>query len=869
MKNLNLINYLKLSIKGFYLISLSLIILFVTGKSSFNKAYALENLSLDQEIVIANNNLTDQLNQGKLYYENGQYNLAISIWENVLSTFQETGDILNYSLTLRYLASAYDELGNLEKANQVINNSLNQLETITQDSTAKNQILAQVLSLKGKLELTQGKAENALNTWQKAEEIYILLNNKMGILGSKINQAQAYQSLGMYLNAKDILTEIKENLIQETDISFKIIGFKNLGTAYYLLGKLDDAENTLNEALILAQNNNYSEISGINLSLGNIYLERSKQTGKSEVNIIIKQASEYYQTAIDQTEDLTVKLKSELNLLNLLSHHQDLLILDTNELISKIESQINQLNLSRFSIETKVNFAQRLMEIKPINYQLKTAQILAQAVNNAQELQDQSSEAYAMGILGKLYYENGQIDQGLQLTENALKIAQGINTPYIIASLQIQLGKIYQEKGDKNKAISTYTTAVQTLQILRKDLVSDNPNLQFSFRENVEPVYRQLVELLLENPEQDHLKQARQIIEDLQLAELDNFFKDACLNKQVIENIDPRGAVIYPIILPQSLAVIVSFPNQPLFYHQIPLKQEEIKAKFIDLRTKINPFSPNQELLKISQEIYQLIIAPMEQNLQDNNIKTLVFVLDGVMRNVPMSVLHDGEQYLIEKYSIASTPGLQLIAPKTLDKEQLRLLLGALSKETLTFPSLPNIAREAEQISQQNPSELLLNEEFTNHNLQALIRQLPYPVVHLATHGQFSSNINETFIVSWNDTIGVEALEEMIKGRDFTQSAPIEMLVLSACQTASGDERAALGLAGIAVRSGARSTLASLWSVSDNSTAELMVKFYENLNNPNLNKAEALRQAQLTLLHSPEYKKPYYWSSFVLIGNWL
>ena len=263
------------------------------------------------------------------------------------------------------------------------------------------------------------------------------------------------------------------------------------------------------------------------------------------------------------------------------------------------------------------------------------------------------------------------------------------------------------------------------------------------------------------------------------------------------------------------------------------------------------------------------MIAPIEQNLQDNNIKTLAFVLDGVMRNVPMSVLHDGEKYLIEKYSIALTPGLQLLEPKSLDVENLRLLLGALSKSTLTFDSLPNVQIEVEQITQQNPNEVLLNEEFTDENLQTLIRQLPYPVIHLATHGQFSSNIDETFIVSWNKIIGVTALEEIIKGRDFNQSTPIEMLVLSACQTASGDERAALGLAGIAVRSGARSTLASLWSISDNSTAKLMVEFYKNLNNPNLNKAEALRQAQLTLLYSPAYKKPYYWSSFVLIGNWL
>jgi CHAT domain-containing protein len=142
-------------------------------------------------------------------------------------------------------------------------------------------------------------------------------------------------------------------------------------------------------------------------------------------------------------------------------------------------------------------------------------------------------------------------------------------------------------------------------------------------------------------------------------------------------------------------------------------------------------------------------------------------------------------------------------------------------------------------------------------------------VVHLATHGSFGSTPEDTFILTWDEKINAKELEMLLESRETQNSVPIELLVLSACQTASGDHKAVLGLAGIAVRSGARSTLASLWRVQDRSTAQLMVAFYQALSQPGVSKAEALRQAQLQLLSDPQYAHPFFWSAFILIGNWL
>ena len=179
------------------------------------------------------------------------------------------------------------------------------------------------------------------------------------------------------------------------------------------------------------------------------------------------------------------------------------------------------------------------------------------------------------------------------------------------------------------------------------------------------------------------------------------------------------------------------------------------------------------------------------------------------------------------------------------------------------------LLRNTHKIRSQIPSSILLNKEFTSTALQSRINSLPFPVVHLATHGQFSSKPEETFIIAADGPIYVNQFNNLVRTVEQNRPEAIELLVLSACQTATGNERAALGIAGIAFQAGARSTIASLWNLDDESTAILMSKFYQELANNKLTKAEALRRAQVTLLQNPKYKRPRYWAPYVLLGNWL
>jgi CHAT domain-containing protein len=277
----------------------------------------------------------------------------------------------------------------------------------------------------------------------------------------------------------------------------------------------------------------------------------------------------------------------------------------------------------------------------------------------------------------------------------------------------------------------------------------------------------------------------------------------------------------------------------------------------------------DRERLPLFNQLYDWLVQPIEAELAASEIKTLVFALDGSLKSLPMAALYDGENYLIEKYSVALTPSLQILEPQPLSRTPIKVLVGGLSEAKQNFPPLPGVKSEVQQIQAEIPAQVLLNQQFTSDALQEEISAASFPVVHLATHGQFSSDAEDTFILAWDDRVNVKELGEVLQVREERERQPIELLVLSACQTAAGDKRAALGIAGVAVRSGARSTLATLWSVDDQSTAMLMVKFYQELAQANVTKAEALRQAQLALLQQSRFRHPYYWSPFVLLGNWL
>lgn len=808
------------------------------------------------------------LERGKQQYESGQYDAALHLWQQAAQAYENQGDRINQAICLNYLSLVHQELGNRKQAEQAIEMGLGLLKTLSQPTSNQTLILAQLLNSHGKLQFAQGKTEAALATWQTAERTYASVKDAAGVLGSKINQAQALQVLGFVRRAETILQVASQELQSQPDSALKIAGFRNLGTVLLMLGKVNQAEIELNNSLAIAQRLHLPfEVAANSLSLANT----ARTMGNSQ-----KALQLYLQTATTAPTSL-LRLQAKVNQLSLFIETDQ--NVQAQALMREIQPQLATLTPSRAGIYVQVNWAGSVLRAyqkwRMDDPSLKqTAVQLANTIQQARQLQDARAESFALGQLGSLYEQTKQQAEAKNLTTQALAIAKAANSPDLAYRWQWQLGRLLKQENDRSGAIIAYREATAILQSLRSDLVAMSPEVQFSFREMVEPVYRELVSLLVEGdtPSEMELQQARQAIEALQLAEIENYIRSACLQAQQtqIEQADASAAIIYPIILADRLTVILSLPGQPLSSYSSLLAKEEIQSTVDQTLESFNPLIGDQQRLRLSQQLYNWLIRPAEAQLSAQQIKTLVFVLDGKLRSLPIAALYDGKQYLIEKYSVAITPGLKLLGPqKPLAKDKMGVLVGALAEARQGFPALPGVVSESQAIASKLTSKLLINQTFTQTELKHYVQENDSPLVHLATHGQFSSNLEKTFILTWDNRLTIEGVRDLLKSRSEMNIQPIELLILSACETAEGDDRAALGLAGLAVRSGARSTLASLWAVNDLSTAELMIKFYQSLTQEGLSKAEALRQSQLEILHNSQYRHPYYWAPFILVGNWL
>lgn len=797
--------------------------------------------------------------KGKQYYQQGQYSQAADILQQSILGFSQQGDIVNQAIALSNLSLVLQQLGQGEPAEKVLQESLALIQNLS--FAKKPLILAQMLEIQGQLELNKGQPEQAIKTWKAAFTLYSEAGNWLGKVTTQINQSTALQTLGLYRQSLKTLTEVNETLKSQPDSLMKATALLSLGNTLIKAGDLKTAQTVLQKSLELAKAGNYSQIlSQIYLSLANL----NRTQNNSDI------ALENYQNAVKTASNSLERLQALINQYNLLIHLDKKQESDT--LSQDIQAFFSQVPASRRLIYAMVNFTNSLMKLDSNTHQSQIINLLNIAIESSKNLKDWRSESYALGSLGKFYEKNNQVLEAQKLTEQALLIAQSINASDIAYQWQWQLGRLLKKQNQKNQAIAAYTEAVNTLKSLKKDLVAINQDVQFSFRESVEPVYRELVDLILQSPTPDHLQKARELIESLQLAELDNFFREACLDQEIkpqqIDQIDPNAAVIYPIILTNRLEVILSLPGQPLRQYSTPISQEQVDTTIRQLRLSFQPIFSTKERLELSQNVYNWLIRPAEFDLTNSSIKTLVFVLDGSLRNVPMAALYDGKNYLIQNYNIALTPGLKLLASQSLKRNKLKALTVGLSEARQGFSALPAVASEIEKIEAKIPTKVLLNQQFTRDAVQEQIQKTAFPIVHLATHGQFSSNAEDTFLLTWDSRINVKDLDDFLRNRQPGIENPVELLVLSACETATGDQRAALGLAGVAVRSGARSTLATLWQVNDTSTASLMAEFYQELTQQQVSKAEALRQAQLKLLQQPKYQDPYYWAPFVLVGNW-
>ena len=506
---------------------------------------------------------------------------------------------------------------------------------------------------------------------------------------------------------------------------------------------------------------------------------------------------------------------------------------------------------------------------------------LQRAEQVAMRIGDTRAQSWALGYLGELYESQGRVDGARQLARQAIYALQGLHAPELLFRWQWQQGRLLKAEGNTGKAIDAYRGAIRTLHGVRAELAASLERSRESYHRLVGPLYLEYADLLLQAGEatadpdevQRRLVEARDAVELLKTVELQDYFQDDCVSlarsrvQGLEQALSPQTAVIYPILFPDRTELLVS-SGDGLSRHTVDVTAAEMTAEVRDFRLKLEKRTTRQ-YMRPARRLYEWLIRPLEQELTSRDIDTLVIVPDAALRTIPMAALHDGEQYLVSKYALASTPSLELTDPRPIRAQNIDLLLNGLTEAVQGFPALPNVATELDTLQSMYEARVLEDDAFSSHSFSGALADHPYSVVHIASHGKFEGRVSDSFILTYDDRLTMDDLEQYIGLSQVRVDQPVELLTLSACQTAAGDDWAGLGLASIAIKAGARSALATLWYVNDRVTTELVTAFYRNLGKPDTTKAEALQQAQLEILADMRYRHPAYWAPYLLIGNWL
>ncbi len=366
----------------------------------------------------------------------------------------------------------------------------------------------------------------------------------------------------------------------------------------------------------------------------------------------------------------------------------------------------------------------------------------------------------------------------------------------------------------------------------------------------------------------------------------------------VLREVEPGTVALYTVAAPERLIVIMVLPDVRIA-REYAIKPEALRDKVFKFWRALSTNSP--EALPAAQELYKIVLGPVEKDLEAAHAKTLMWSLDDVLRYIPIAALHDGHQYVVEKYrnEVFTLSSISKLKDEPRVKSWQILAMGV-SKSYGGSQPLPSVPGELHSIVHAKagaPGGLLegvelLDDDFTEEAFTRALAQR-YPLVHIASHFLFQAGVDDmSYLLLGGKTDAGERLTlAHIKTAPNIRFLNTELLTLSACQTAMSGERNGReidGLGEVAQRKGAKAVVASLWSVSDRSTGALMRKFYETWTaNPGMPKAEALRQAQVALLHGdvkPEavpagaavgtaavpdsFAHPYYWAPFILIGNW-
>ncbi len=548
----------------------------------------------------------------------------------------------------------------------------------------------------------------------------------------------------------------------------------------------------------------------------------------------------------------------------------------------------------------------------------------------AAEIGDVRLEVEALDALAQLYEAQGRNDEALRLSRRAITRAQAADGVFtdLLLRLEWRQGRLLAAKGAQDEARAAYLRAIEQVESIRQDIPIEYESGRSSFRDTLEPIYLGLIDLLLKKADTAGgservalLRRARDTAELIKQSELQDYLGERCsvdaAQNSTQAGVAPGTAIFYPIILKDRIEVIFE-SGAGIRRHTTALDAPTLRNLVSSYTQKLRDGEADDR--DSAAKLYDILVRPFEREIVTQQVHTLLVVPDGVLRLLPWSTLHDGQQFLVQKYAVVINSGLsmtsqtaghseafsalvagmaepgpvvdqlsgsslaQVMAPST-TRSALELarqpVLRKLTLSTRALPTsgaertallkeqlaLPGVRLEVESLAKILPGTSLLDATFTTTRLSDEFEKGEYHIAHLATHGFFGSTADESFIMAYDNLVTMDGLQKLLQAEG-VRKTPIELLTLSACETAEGDDRSPLGIAGAAIKAKAKSVIGSLWPVSDKAAQQVMERFYSGIARDGLSKAEALRRAQVMLIANPDLSHPFYWAPFILVGNW-
>ena len=658
----------------------------------------------------------------------------------------------------------------------------------------------------------------------------------------------------------------------------------------YLIKCAIKTQNPFIKAMVLNQMGTYLAIHrdyNKAISLYSKSLEMLSNTKKSKANA-----------------QLTIKI--QINRLNALMMNNDAnkdeLYQYTKECSQDIDLLLNEiypLDLISFSMilwKLKKQYKKNKLYLKYLIY-------LSYARDKAISLKNNYITSQVFYMMGQIYEAEGQVHESLKAIRKAIFHANLVDADESLVFCYQQLGHTYNKIGKTNLAFDSYKKAINLINPLIQTCSScnedetrppgiihyffsgyrDDPHNYFNL--TIKPLFKEYIELLSLNNsqqnvknEQEELKKMRNVIEAWISSEIQNYFKDECLmafQKEMLtlDNGLHETAIIHPIILKNKLDILITLPDRivresnTVTYEELTflIKQFRNSVEIDKMELKIaklkdyNPDSANQ--------LYDIIIHPCLKHFKNYNIQTLVIVPTDELRNIPFSALYDGSQFLVEQYAVVNISALLITDMKKQDQMPQDIFLGGITKE------LPMVKPELYTIRDiMGNGKIMIDKDFSRNRIINEFKHNFYSIVVLSSHAQFDNLLENTFIQTYDDKLYMDDLERMIRFGMLRKNRT-ELLVLDACQTSKGNDQSSLGFSGIALKSGAKSVIGSLWSVLDEFSYLFMVDFFKGMKskyeNKMLTKAQIFQSIQKKYIHRSKYNHPAYWSAFIILGNWL